>query len=124
MGMFDYVDIGDRLRCPSCNTPLAGWQTKDSPGQLLDTYRVRPDGIVERVPLNYEGELPEPAVVVPADFCGVWEIYTDCDRCRKPPEAFQAELGLPGYSRVRVEAQIVIVDGRLHRLKTLSTEED
>lgn len=113
MGMFDYVDLGPHApKCPLCGAPLTGFQTKDSPDQLMVTYRIRPDGIVEKRAFDsgYDDE-PKPEFrAVSADFCGVWQIYADCTKgCKKDGDRF------PSLFYV----QVVIIDGRLYRVKVL-----
>ncbi len=110
MGMFDYVELGQHaLKCPFCDTPIRLWQTKDSPDQLLCMFRIKEDGIVEKS--DHDGDDDNPHThfwTVPADFCGVWEIHTDC-----PNECPQSK----NRKRALLYAQVVIVDGKLHRVK-------
>ena len=61
MGMFDWVQCEYEL--PMEDAPLSGWQTKDTPAQRLDTYRIDKNGllwgqeydVVDRSDPNAEG---------------------------------------------------------------------
>ena len=35
MGMFDWVNVPVEIKCPRCNMPLKGWQTKDTVCELI-----------------------------------------------------------------------------------------
>jgi len=86
MGMFDYI-------VPECELPMpvpAGleWQTKDTPAQFLDTYRITADGqlihrayTIETVPESERDDLGLPLWRrvnqhdEPCDFTGSIEFY-------------------------------------------------
>jgi len=119
MGMFDYVDLGPHaIKCPFCGAVVTGYQTKDSPDQLLTTYRVSADGLVESAELCYEDDHPF-FQAVPADFCGVWDVYGDCPRGCK--SIIKNAFGEP-FEISMFHAQLVIMDGKLHRVKPVNHE--
>jgi DNA-directed RNA polymerase subunit RPC12/RpoP len=85
MGMFDYYEATDDLRCPQCGANLGEWQGKNGPNELLlwkQGYRSPIGHQVDKEILELsatDGNDP----TLPLNF----EIHTICVSCSKRVEA-------------------------------------
>lgn len=84
MGMFDWYEPRPAVNCPSCGSPLAGWQGKSGPcclfqwvqGSLSPTTQLVDDDVACSDAVREATRLPD-------DF----EIHTECDSCKTWVEA-------------------------------------
>ena len=82
MGMFDYYELGTKLKCPNCKTELEGWQGKDGPNELL----VWKQGYAKPIELPSfdDNRIVKFAHVENDDICGLpetFKIHTICQKC-------------------------------------------
>ena len=117
MGMFDEIDLGvfsQDFNCEYCGEPLTGWQTKDAEC-MLTLYQLRDDRVLCKSvyePDNTDRLVHATPTPVPKDFCAVWLIYTSCSCWRRTE----------GRPFVCVHMQLVIMDGKLHRIKRVEQD--
>jgi hypothetical protein len=98
MGMFDYIACDYPL--PD-GAPRTGYQTKDTPAQMLDTYTITEDG-----------HLVDDSGATLDDFHGDLDFYTS-NVCGSGPNGYITDDGQP-YTAWSFVARFT--DGRLTRL--------
>ena len=70
MGMFDTYEPVPAIPCPTCGTPLSGWQGKDGPCELLTWRQHEKQGLDDDTTSSY--------VLTDGDH----RIYTGCGQCK------------------------------------------
>jgi len=99
MGMFDYLSCEYPL--PE-GAPVNGWQTKDTPAQYMETYRITRDGFL----------FDENGVALPDYHGDLW--FSHSNVTSRGPNGYMTQDGQP-YRTWRFVARFT--DGRLTRLE-------